>query len=294
MYTTLNRARVFIPMEMEIAGPAALLRRGGFLPSPSRRQASSEARSIVHHSHTGRSAWGNAPQASDIPLALGGVCGAFQRHSPPCSPRLTDRANARRGRVSLRRRDRIRRARGSRAWAAAKSTLARRRRPARVPTGTEVRTLESVRGTKARPSPRASVRPRQHCGNGRTSRLCCARVCGGEWSGRVCRDLPDEGAIASWPFYFRRRAPPPHRRRTEACQISALLYARPSAHACGGRRRCGALVCTLGCTVLNTTPRRPFRRSSPSSPPCARASLPCRSAPARGRPLRLRPHCGML
>jgi hypothetical protein len=175
MYTSLNRARVFIPME--IAGPAALLRRGGFLPSPSRSEASSEARSIVHHSHTGRSAWVNAPQASDIPLALGGVCGAFQRHSPPCSPRLTDRANARRGRVSLRRRDRIRRGRGSHAWAAAKSTLARRRRPARVPTGTEVRTLESVRGTKARPSSRASARPRQHCGNGRTRESSLLRAC---------------------------------------------------------------------------------------------------------------------
>ncbi len=108
-------------------------RAGGTAPPrrfpPESKRGSSEARSIVHHSHTGRSAWGNAPQASDIPLALGGVCGAFQRHSPPCSPRLTDRANARRGRVSLRGRDRIRRARGSRALAAAKSAPARRRRP---------------------------------------------------------------------------------------------------------------------------------------------------------------------
>jgi hypothetical protein len=206
-----------------------MLRRDGFLPSPSRSEASSEARSIVHHSHTGRSAWGNAPQASDIPLALGGTCGAFQRQSPPCSPSLTDRANARRGRVSLRGRDRIRRARGSRAWAAAKS---RRRRPAHVPTGTEVRTLESVRGTKARPSLRASARPRQHETAARVSRLCCTRVCGGEWSGLVCRDLPDERASASWSVgTFRTKGPVPAGR--------AISGGEPRRHVGAGPRRAG-------------------------------------------------------
>ena len=161
-----------------------MLRRGGFLPGPSRSQASSEARSIVHHSHTGRSAWGNAPPASDIPLALGGACGAFQRHSPPCSPRLTDRANARRGRVSLRGRDRIRRARGSRAWAAAKSTLARRRRPARVPTGRKCsRSSQSAALKPARPRAHPPALGSTVETAARVSRLCCARVCGGALSG---------------------------------------------------------------------------------------------------------------
>jgi hypothetical protein len=118
MHTSLNRA-LACSSPTEIAGRAANAppRR---LP-PESKPGSSEARSIVHHnlSHTGRFAWSIAP-ASDITLALGGACGAFRRQSPPCSPRLTDRANARRERESLRGQDRIRRARGSRAWAAAK------------------------------------------------------------------------------------------------------------------------------------------------------------------------------
>ena len=131
--------------------------------------------------------------------------------------------------MSLRGRDRIRRARGSRAWAAAKSTLAPPR-PGPRAHWTEALTLESARGTNA-------ARPRAHPpALGRAKRPhesslhACAAASGPVRSVGTSRTR----GHASWPFCFRRRAPPPHRRRTEACRISALPRGRPHMLSAGG------------------------------------------------------------